>query len=61
MNIIKRHKNNNFVVLDKTALNDPNLSWQAKGLHSYLMGLPTEWEVNVRDLTNRTLQTYLYR
>jgi len=54
MNIIKRHKKNNFLVLDKTALNDPSLSWQAKGLHAYLMGLPIEWEVNVRDLTNRS-------
>ena len=46
-------KENNFLVLDKTCLKQSSLSWGAKGLHSYLMSLPSEWCVNVHDLKNR--------
>ena len=47
-------KKNNFVLLDKTALNDPNLSWKAKGLHAYLMSLPENWQLYLSDLTGRS-------
>ncbi|MBX9702645.1 MAG: hypothetical protein K2X39_00695, partial [Silvanigrellaceae bacterium] len=46
-------KEKNFLILDKTCLNDAELSWGAKGLHSYLMGLPQDWQVKVKDLTSR--------
>lgn len=49
-----RKKETNFLVLDKTCLTQKNLSWGAKGLHSYLMSLPPEWSVNVHDLSNRS-------
>lgn len=48
-----RKKETNFLVLDKTCLTERNLSWGAKGLHSYLMSLPPEWSINVYDLKNR--------
>ena len=48
-----RKKTTNFLVLDKTCLAQPNLSWGAKGLHAYLMGLPEDWRVNVKDLQKR--------
>lgn len=48
-----RKKTTNFLVLDKTCLTQSNLSWGAKGLHSYLMSLPSEWRVNVHDLKKR--------
>jgi hypothetical protein len=44
----------NFVVLQKTVLQDENLSWKAKGLHCYLMQLPADWQINVADLSNRS-------
>jgi len=44
----------NFVVLQKTVLQDGNLSWKAKGLHCYLMQLPADWQINVADLSNRS-------
>ncbi len=44
----------NFVVLQKTVLQDKNLSWKAKGLHCYLMQLPADWQINVTDLSNRS-------
>lgn len=46
-------KENNFLVIDKTCLKQSNLSWGAKGLHSYLLSLPSEWCVNVHDLKSR--------
>ena len=44
----------NFVILQKTVLQDENLSWKAKGLHCYLMQLPSDWQINVADLSNRS-------
>jgi len=44
----------NFVILQKTVLQDENLSWKAKGLHCYLMQLPADWQINVADLSNRS-------
>lgn len=55
MEQIKRSKKENpYVVLDKTCLNDKELSWQAKGLHSYIMGLPEDWKLFLSDLENRS-------
>lgn len=48
-----RKKETNFLVLDKTCLMQSDLSWGAKGLHSYLISLPSDWRVNVYDLKNR--------
>lgn len=52
--ILRTKKENNFVQIDKRILNDRGLSWQAKGLHTYLMSLPDNWVVNVSDLKNRS-------
>lgn len=52
--ILRTKKENNFVQIDKRILNDKELSWQAKGLHTYLMSLPDNWVVNVSDLKNRS-------
>ena len=49
---IKKHECN-YVMLDKTSLNDKKLSWKATGLHAYLIGLPENWNINVSDLVKR--------
>ncbi|MDI3234205.1 DnaD domain protein [Exiguobacterium antarcticum] len=54
MSIIRIKKEDNYIVLDKTLLKDKELSWKAKGLHSYLMGLPDDWKVQEADLVNRS-------
>lgn len=54
MSIMRIKKEDNYVVLDKTLLNNKTLSWKAKGLHSYLMGLPDDWKVRETDLVNRS-------
>lgn len=42
-NIIRVKKNNNFVVMDKTPLNDKRLSWKAKGIMAYMLSKPDDW------------------
>lgn len=54
MAVLRIHKKQqNFVILDKTCLNDKGLSWGAKGLHAYLLSLPDDWKVQVSDLKDR--------
>lgn len=43
-----------FARIDKRMLEDPRLSWKAKGILAYLMGRPNDWEVQVQDLTKRS-------
>lgn len=51
MSIIRVHKKENpFVQIDKTCLEDPSLSWKAKGLHAYLIGKPDDWTVRLSHL-----------
>ncbi|MCB1826950.1 MAG: hypothetical protein KDH94_00900 [Coxiellaceae bacterium] len=52
MPIIKIQKRNNpYVVLDKTFINDSRLSLKSKGLLAYLLSLPSDWEVHIKELT----------
>lgn len=55
MSVLRIHKKqNNFVILDKSCLNDEKLSWGSKGLHAYLISLPDDWQVRVCDLQKRS-------
>ncbi len=47
-------KTSGFVVLDTVCLKDERLGWDAKGLHSYIMQLPDDWEINIEDLKKRS-------
>lgn len=52
---ISRDKSNPYVVINKTALNDPNLSYKAKGIFVYLMSKPDDWVCKVEDLKNHAI------
>jgi hypothetical protein len=55
MSVVRIHRvENKFLMMDKTCLYEPSLSWGAKGLHTYLMSLPAGWRVKVSDLKNRS-------
>lgn len=54
MTELRIKKNSNFVVLDKTCANDVSLSLQAKGLHTLLMGFPSDWKIHLRDIVGRS-------
>ncbi len=51
---VSNHKNENFTVLCLNAVNDPKISWKAKGLHAYLISRPPEWMLRETDLINRS-------
>jgi len=46
-----KKKQNNFTILDNTALKDKRLSWKAKGLLAYLLYLPDDWQVYITELS----------
>ncbi|MFS0841248.1 hypothetical protein [Paenibacillus sp. 1P03SA] len=43
-----------YIQIDKFAIDEDNrISWQAKGLLTYLIGKPDDWTIRIKDLTNR--------
>ena len=46
--IIKRE--NPYIQIDKTGINDSRLSWGASGLLTYLIGRPEDWKINLNHL-----------
>ncbi len=54
MKITVSKKTENFTILDNTGIRDERLSWKAKGLHTYLLHLPNDWDVYLNDLKNRS-------
>ncbi len=54
MSIIRTSHNreNPYVMLNKSALEDPFLSWAAKGLWAYLMSRSDDWNVSVTHLSS---------
>lgn len=55
MSIIRIEKKDNYSVISNTFLNDTGLSWQAKGLLSYLLTKPDDWQIYLTDLSKRSL------
>lgn len=49
---IRKHERD-YVVMDKRPLNNPKLSWKAKGLLSYLLSKPPDWTIYLSDLKKR--------
>ena len=43
---------NGFVMLDRAFLENPNLSWKAKGILAYLLSKPDNWKVIISNLVN---------
>ena len=51
MSIIRTCKKaNRFAQIDRTALNDNGLTWQAKGLLAYMLSMPDDWSYYVTEL-----------
>ena len=48
--VIRVKKTTNYVVLDKTALNDPRLSWKAKGIIAFMLSKPDDWTFYLKEL-----------
>ncbi len=50
MSTIRVVKNSNYSVINNTVLNDPSLTWEAKGLAVYLLSKPDDWRINTNQL-----------
>lgn len=51
---IQKDKDNPYTVMGNFHLRDHRISWQAKGLLSYLLHLPNDWKITVDDLRKRS-------
>ena len=51
---LRQRKNENFKIIDLHPIqNDNELSWKAKGLHTYLISRPPDWQIRYSDLLKR--------
>lgn len=51
---IQKDKENPYTVMGNHHFRDHRMSWQAKGLLSYLLHLPDDWKVTIDDLRKRS-------
>lgn len=52
--IVKAKRKNKFTILPNEVLQNPNLSFRAKGLLSYILSLPEDWVIYVDELSNHS-------
>jgi hypothetical protein len=52
--VIRTHRNKKFATINLTANEDKKLSWKAKGIHTYLISRPEDWEVYLVELEKRS-------
>ena len=52
--IIKRGKTADYTIISNIATRDSRLTWKAKGLLAYIMGLPEDWKINIADLASKS-------
>lgn len=51
---VKKNKDNPFVMIDRRPIENPVLSWRAKGVLTYLISRPDNWIVRLGDLVKRS-------
>jgi hypothetical protein len=51
---LKVERNEKFSTISLKAVEDPSLSWGAKGLQTYLISRPPAWEIRYTDLLRRS-------
>lgn len=49
---VNKNKDNPYLIMNKTGLNDKNLSLKAKGLLCYFLSLPDDWKIYENELVN---------
>jgi hypothetical protein len=54
--IYTRKKSRDFTTVSNSYLKETELSWKAKGLLTYLLSLPSDWKINMKDLKNRSTE-----
>ena len=54
MGIVRVQKNSNYSVISNVHLQDESLSWKAKGILSYLLSKPDDWQIYIAHLKNQS-------
>ena len=52
MSVFKIEKNKNYTIMSNYHLRDKNLSYKAKGLLSFMLSLPEDWDYSVNGLVS---------
>ena len=52
---VEKNKENPYLMLNRTCSQDVRLSWKAKGIHTYLLGLPDNWKIYMDELKNHSV------
>lgn len=47
---LRTKKDRNYTVIDNTFIRDDSLSWRAKGVMTYLLSLPEDWEISMAEI-----------
>lgn len=53
---VQKNPDNPYVMVDRRPIDNPNLSYRAKGVLTYLLSRPDGWEVNIGDLVNHGIE-----
>lgn len=65
MSIIRgeHNKQNPYAQINRSGLQDPNMSWEAKGLWAYFLSLPDNWQISVLQIIKKfpAKQVKIYR
>lgn len=51
---IKKKKESNYTQLDNTCVKDERLNWKEKGVHTYLMTLPSDWKIYMSEIVKHS-------
>jgi hypothetical protein len=51
---LKIHKTKKFSIIALKAVEDKNLTWKSKGLHTYLISRPRGWKIHYKELLRRS-------
>ena len=54
MGILRVEKNSNYSVISNVHLQDTSLSWKSKGILSYLLSKPDDWQIYLAHLQNQS-------
>ena len=52
MSVFKIEKNKNYTVMSNYHLRDKNLTYKAKGLLSFMLSLPEDWDYSINGLVS---------
>jgi DnaT DNA-binding domain len=53
VSIVRTAKRSQYVIIEHAILTDTSLSWDAKGLHCYLLSRPDDWQIRVDHLVKQ--------